>query len=327
MTKRIKFFLATCLLLPCLLSCKPSLPSDILSEGQMEDILYDYHLSQGAVEAERLSSKDAYAYRLAVLRKHGVSQAQFDSSMVYYTRHTELLKKVYENLFDRYNKDAVSLGATASDLNKFGEQTEKGDTADIWMNGRGLVIPAIQPLNYTSFAVDADSAFHKGDRFLLEFDAHFLMQDGTRNGVAVLAIRFANDSVTSKYLRMQTSRHYSLMVEDKDSLGIKKVSGYFMFNIPPAKENSKTTLKLMELRDIRLIKMHVRDRKPIVKPSHEKVLTPVNDTTKAGNIPANDTTKAIKTPLKNKPSTQPPLTAPAARKTLPVSSQRMVPKE
>lgn len=256
---------------PFFQSCKPSLPSDVLSEGKMEEILYDYHLTQAAAETERISSSDMYAYRLAVLRKHGVTQAQFDSSMVYYTRHTELLQKVYENLYDRLNKEAVSLGATVTELEKFGEQSAKGDTANIWNGARAMVLPAIDPFNYYSFSMAADTSFHKGDRFLLEFDTKFLMQDGMRNGVALLAIQFANDSVTSQMVRPQNSQHYSLMVEDRDSLGIKKVSGYMMFNNPGDPSGSKTTLKLMIIQNIRLIKMHVRDRQPVRRTSFNKV--------------------------------------------------------
>lgn len=256
---------------PFFQSCKPSLPSDVLSEGKMEEILYDYHLTQAAAETERISSSDMYAYRLAVLRKHGVTQAQFDSSMVYYTRHTELLQKVYENLYDRLNKEAVSLGATVTELEKFGEQSAKGDTANIWNGARAMVLPAIDPFNYYSFSMAADTSFHKGDRFLLEFDTKFLMQDGMRNGVALLAIQFANDSVTSQMVRPQNSQHYSLMVEDRDSLGIKKVSGYMMFNNPGDPSDSKTTLKLMIIQNIRLIKMHVRDRQPVRRTSFNKV--------------------------------------------------------
>ena len=256
---------------PLFQSCKPSLPSDVLSEGKMEEILYDYHLTQAAAETERLSSSDMYAYRLAVLRKHGVTQAQFDSSMVYYTRHTELLQKVYENLYDRLNKEAVSLGATVTELEKFGEQSAKGDTANIWNGTRAMVLPAIDPFNYYSFSMVADTSFHKGDRFLLEFDTKFLMQDGMRNGIALLAIQFANDSVTSQMVRPQNSQHYSLMVEDRDSLGIKKVSGYMMFNNPGDPAGSKTTFKLMIIQNIRLIKMHVRDRQPVRRTSFNKV--------------------------------------------------------
>lgn len=255
---------------PLFQSCKPSLPSDVLSEGKMEEILYDYHLTQAAAETERLSSSDMYAYRLAVLRKHEVTQAQFDSSMVYYTRHTELLQKVYENLYDRLNKEAVSLGATVTELEKFGEQSAKGDTANIWNGARAMVLPAIDPFNYYSFSMAADTSFHKGDRFLLEFDTKFLIQDGMRNGIALLAIQFANDSVTSQMVRPQNSQHYSLMVEDRDSLGIKKVSGYMMFNNPGDPAGSKTTFKLMIIQNIRLIKMHVRDRQPVRRPSFNK---------------------------------------------------------
>ncbi len=35
-----------------LTGCKPSLPDDVLSQGKMEDILYDYHLALAIVQNE-----------------------------------------------------------------------------------------------------------------------------------------------------------------------------------------------------------------------------------------------------------------------------------
>lgn len=321
------FFLAVVFVaLPFVQSCKPALPSDVLTSGEMEDILYDYHLTQAAVEAERLSSSDMYAYRLAVLRKHGVTQARFDSSMVYYTRHTELLQKVYENLYDRLNREAVSLGATVTELEKFGEQSAKGDTANIWTGSRAIVLPAIDPFNYVSFSMDADTSFHKGDRFLLEFDAKFLMQDGMRNGIALLAIRFANDSVTSQIVRPQNTQHYSLMVEDRDSLGIKKVSGYMMFNNPDDPAGSKTTLKLMILQDIRLIKMHVKDRQPVRRQTFNSVRPIDGDSARrlVPNTPSTSRPVPSQQPL---PATKAPLRGPVKRNTVTPVDHRLVSPE
>lgn len=296
-------------------SCKPSLPSDILSEGKMEEILYDYHLTQAAAEAEHLSSQDMFAYRLAVLRKHDVTLAEFDSSMVYYTRHTELLQKVYENLYDRLNKEAVSLGASAIELEKFGDQSEKGDTANIWKGARSVVLPAIEPFNYASFSMEADTSFHKGDRFLLEFDAKFLMQDGMRNGIALLAIQFSNDSVASQVVRPQNTQHYSVMVEDRDSLGVKKVSGYMLFNNPGDPTRSKTTLKLMILQDIRLIKMHVKNRPPVVNRSYHRVTPGSGDSLK--RLPVKVSGSPSIQPTKPLPVPQGPLRGPVKRNAMP----------
>ena len=60
-----------------------------LTPGTMEDILYDYHLAQNMTDyddADRDYHK--HLYYAAVLKKHGVTQADFDSSMVYYLRQT-----------------------------------------------------------------------------------------------------------------------------------------------------------------------------------------------------------------------------------------------
>lgn len=39
-------FISVSFLLIFMQGCKPSLPSDILSRGEMEDVMYDYHLSK-----------------------------------------------------------------------------------------------------------------------------------------------------------------------------------------------------------------------------------------------------------------------------------------
>ena len=98
-----------------LTGCKPSLPDDVLSQGKMEDILYDYHLALAMVQNEGGDETQRFIYKDAVLRKHDVTSAEFDSSMVYYMRHTDKMYTIYKNLSDRLNDEAVSLGADASD--------------------------------------------------------------------------------------------------------------------------------------------------------------------------------------------------------------------
>ena len=97
------FSMLICLLLG-VVSCKPSLPDDVLSKRKMADILYDYHVALSmARTADGGDTGQSLAYREAVLRKHDVTSAEFDSSMVYYMRHTELLEDVYKDLDDRLN--------------------------------------------------------------------------------------------------------------------------------------------------------------------------------------------------------------------------------
>lgn len=113
-----KAFLYLCLIVgfcAAFASCKPSLPRDVLSKGKMTDILFDYHIALAMAQSEDGGSeKNSLAYREAVLKKHDVTSADFDSSMVYYMRHTELLHDVYKDLAERLDKEVVALGGNSA---------------------------------------------------------------------------------------------------------------------------------------------------------------------------------------------------------------------
>lgn len=249
-------------------SCKPSLPSGVLSKGKMTDILYDYHLALAMAHMDDNGDKgQSLAYREAVLRKHDVTSAEFDSSMVYYMRHTELLEDVYKDLTDRYNNEITAMGGSAKEGGEFANLSATGDTANVWNLATSMVFMPVKPFNSTSFNIKVDSTFHKGDRLMLDFDAQFIYQDGMRNGVAMLAVQFGNDSIAQRTIMIQSTQHYSVELSDADSLGIKSVKGYFMLMNDDNGTGvfSQTTLKLMFLEHIKLIRMH--PLKPVAAPS------------------------------------------------------------
>lgn len=207
------------------------------------------------------------AYREAVLRKHDVTSAEFDSSMVYYMRHTELLEDVYKDLTDRYNNEITAMGGSAKEGGEFANLSATGDTANVWNLATSMVFMPVKPFNSTSFDIKVDSTFHKGDRLMLDFDAQFIYQDGMRNGVAMLAVQFGNDSIAQRTIMIQSTQHYSVELSDADSLGIKSVKGYFMLmnDDNGTGVSSQTTLKLMFLEHIKLIRMH--PQKPVAAPA------------------------------------------------------------
>ena len=268
MKKLMICLVAVMALLFCVSSCKPSLPSGVLSKGKMTDILYDYHLALAMAHMDDNGDKgQSLAYREAVLRKHDVTSAEFDSSMVYYMRHTELLEDVYKDLTDRYNNEITAMGGSAKEGGEFANLSATGDTANVWNLATSMVFMPVKPFNSTSFDIKVDSTFHKGDRLMLDFDAQFIYQDGMRNGVAMLAVQFGNDSIAQRTIMIQSTQHYSVELSDADSLGIKSVKGYFMLmnGDNGTGVSSQTTLKLMFLEHIKLIRMH--PQKPVAAPS------------------------------------------------------------
>ena len=94
-----------------IVSCKPSMPSGVIPEGDMEDILYDYLIAQSL----RSQTGDKYNEQRMyndILEKYDYTQAEFDSSMVYYTRHYRLINKIYNNIEERLMEKAVLITAS-----------------------------------------------------------------------------------------------------------------------------------------------------------------------------------------------------------------------
>ena len=100
MRKTLFFFIAAFVVAFLTVSCDDN--KHIISSGEMEEILYDYHLADAmAQQAKGGYAQNAVAYRAAVLKKYDVSQSDFDSSMVYYMRHTDQLHTMYQHISDR----------------------------------------------------------------------------------------------------------------------------------------------------------------------------------------------------------------------------------
>ena len=133
-------FISVSFLLIFMQGCKPSLPSDILSRGEMEDVMYDYHLSKSLASQQGNPGEWERIYEDAVLRKHGITQEQFDRSLTYYMRHTDELSKIYDKLEDRLRAEAGSLGVSTSELGSLGTLGATGDTANVWSETRSLTL-------------------------------------------------------------------------------------------------------------------------------------------------------------------------------------------
>lgn len=88
-----------CLLFFCLLLSSCAIrPDGVLSNRKMEQVLVDLHRADGILQVAGYNyGHDAAVmnYYQAVLARNGVTQAQFDSSLVWYTDHPAYFSRVY----------------------------------------------------------------------------------------------------------------------------------------------------------------------------------------------------------------------------------------
>lgn len=245
-----------------LLGCKPGTPSQYIQPADMEDILYDYHLGQAAAQLEDGVSYDQRNFNrtvnmAAVLKKHGVTQAEFDSSLVFYYTHAERFHKMYQRVADRLSNEALKLGASEGEVERYATVGLNGDTASIWEGNRAVALVPYAPYNRINFRQVADTTYHKGDSFLMNLMVDFIYQSGSKDAVVCLVAKLDNDSVISRVNHISVSGVNQLRLFVDEDRSVKELYGYFYMGKGGDKS---TTLKLMFLKDIQLIRFHQKKK-------------------------------------------------------------------
>ncbi|MBQ6652468.1 MAG: DUF4296 domain-containing protein [Prevotella sp.] len=253
--------LATALLL-CMVACRSKEKEHVISTHKLEAILYDYHLAQGLAQTRSGDALIMLKFQTAILDKHGVSQEDFDASMAYYMRHTEKMHDIYERLSNRLSDEAVAQGSSLSEIGN-GGLAANGDTANVWKGQAAVVLNPYPPFNRMDFNIKSDTTFHAGDRVTLDFNAQFIYQDGIRDAIVMLAVTFNNDSTATQIIHASNTSHYSLGLTDSERIGIKTVRGFFLLPSNNNMSDTKTTLRMALITDIRLVRMHITEPKTI----------------------------------------------------------------
>ena len=100
MVRRISAYLSLFLVL-ALLSCEVKMPDDIIAPDKMEKLLYDYHLVQSMSSEYASDEYKEKLYFKYVFAKHNVTEAEFDSSLVWFNRYPKHMFRIYQNLEQR----------------------------------------------------------------------------------------------------------------------------------------------------------------------------------------------------------------------------------
>ena len=223
-----KTYLQVLLVVGLMLSaCKPTVPVEIIQPDDMEDLLYDYYVAQNITGDSRDGNdyRTKYNYAL-VFKKYGVTEAEFDSSLVYYYNHIEDLYKIYESVQARLSDEALELGASVGDVERYMKRSLSGDTMDIWTGHRHHLFFPQPPYNIFQFTQKADTACRANDSYLLTFGSSFLVQSGSRSATALLSVIYENDSVITKSISVPLSGTANLNIPEC-SLRAKEFRGYF----------------------------------------------------------------------------------------------------
>ena len=243
------------LVLMLVVACKPSVPSEYIQPGDMEDILYDYHLALAMSRQKGGSDMDfnRSLYFQSVLKKHDVTEAEFDSSLVYYYSHAYRLKDIYSEVNQRLSDEATSLGVAVGDISRYSQYSTTGDTANIWSQRTDLLLIPRPAMNRYDFTVKVDSTFKKGDSFMFQFMSEFIWQSGSKDITVCIVCKYEGDSI------IQTANHISVAgtaqvrIPANREKKLKEMRGFIYLSDGGDDSNVR---KMLFISQIQLIRFH-----------------------------------------------------------------------
>lgn len=243
-----------------LMSCKPSVPSQFIQPGDMEELLIDYHIAQAMASLNSKKDDDRYfnetLYFAAVLEKHGYTKAEFDTSLTYYYTRADRFSEMYKRVVKKLNERALGLGASEGELTRFSKLSLNNDTIDVWNDRPSAMLLPYPPYNRIDFEQKADTSFRKGDSFLFLVQNDFVYQSGSHSAQACIVMKYDNDTIVSRTFSLSTSGVNQVRVPMIENRKVKDIRAFIY--LTPEKEVS-STLKMMVVKNIQLIKMRKKE--------------------------------------------------------------------
>lgn len=243
----------------CFASCKVKRPGRILSDKKMEEVLYDYHVAKAM--ADQVPYNDQFKrvlYVESVFKKHGISKADFDTSMVWFSRNPNILDKVYERVNERLKAERDGVDNLIALREEKPKETASGDSIDVWMWKHIYRLTGVPMNNKLTFTLPADTCFH--DRDTLRWSVRFRFLDGlpdtTRLPVMAMQIQYEKNDTVIGTRRLIGRNGTDTLTLAADTLGkIKEVRGFIYF------PNSQARRSLQADR-ISLMRYHATDTLP-----------------------------------------------------------------
>lgn len=95
-------------------------PKGILHSWEMREVIIDLHKTDAMLQLNGRRAHDneiKAIYYAQVMEKHGITQAQFDSSLVWYTAHPQFFNKIYPKVLKELeDEEAAFLAAHEEEL-------------------------------------------------------------------------------------------------------------------------------------------------------------------------------------------------------------------
>lgn len=143
-------------------------PSYVIEPDDMALLLADIHTGEGVVDQNYSSFRTdsaKLALKAGIYKRHGVTQEQVDTSLMWYGHNLELYGEVYDKTIEILEKRLSEIRSTAASA----AMAVAGDSVDVWNGAKHLTVAGTSPSEFLTFALDYDENWEPGDVYSWKF--------------------------------------------------------------------------------------------------------------------------------------------------------------
>lgn len=223
---QLAFFIGFILLLP---ACDR--PKGVLNSGKMADVLVEMHKTDATLSERNLifGRYDTKApYYKYIFKKYGITQAEFDSSLVWYTKNPQRFENVYDNVIDQLTnlqKDIYKGKYHSVDSTEIGKIK-----VDLWNKRTRYILTKDSVRTRLDFEIKNDNLLY-GDVYVLKMLLYIAREDSCKKQHIVLRINYFNGKTDSLYQVAHNdgiTRRYTFRMPAHKKLKIKSISGQLL---------------------------------------------------------------------------------------------------
>jgi hypothetical protein len=214
----------------------------------MRQVLFDMQLAEAIVETSsgdfRLTD-DRQALYDAVFRKHNISQAQFDSALVWYGKNLDLYMQVYKLVLKDVNAAINNLGDIKP--NPLSGEVSARDSIDVWISQRNFYF-APEHHNLLTFNIQPKLPYSTGSAYVLSFNV-WGINNGMNHLPKIALHAEQNDTIVSVFKDVTADGSYDVLLQSVNTKQVKRVFGFMLLN-----SDDDAALNRIYLDNIKLMK-------------------------------------------------------------------------
>jgi len=218
-------FVIACMLM--LLSCEGR-PKGVLNQREMTYILTEMHKTDATMNEKGINYghfKDKAPYYKFIFKKYRVTQAQFDSSLVWYSKKPRVFNNIYDKvlanltILQKEVKNGKYHPVDTLDLAKM--------KTNLWNRRIRYVLTKDSTRTQLHFEI-TDYSLTYGDTYTLKFLERIAPEDSCKKPRVIFRINYVNgktDSVYRTAFNDSLLRRYTFRLQAFRKLKIKSISG------------------------------------------------------------------------------------------------------